>query len=152
MNSTAAAAPTATQDKGALGTWLVLSAIFVASVGLPLPGRDGRIGHLPSVCPFYALTGLPCPGCGLTRAFVCLGHGHFVNSLHWHPLGWLVASACLAWWAVLGASLARRRPPPALPPRLERGLSYSALAGFLLVGIGRMAWLLAHHQPWPGAG
>lgn len=36
-------------------------------------------------CPFRALTGLYCPGCGGTRAFSALLAGHVLESLKWHP-------------------------------------------------------------------
>jgi hypothetical protein len=26
-----------------------------------------------SLCPFYTITGIPCPGCGMSRAFLLLG-------------------------------------------------------------------------------
>jgi len=33
------------------------------------------LNYLPtrSLCPFHAITGLVCPGCGMTRAMICLG-------------------------------------------------------------------------------
>lgn len=31
-------------------------------------------------CPFFALTGLECPGCGSMRAFHSLLHGNFANA------------------------------------------------------------------------
>ena len=62
------------------------AAVLLLSLALPLP-RGGSIGNLPSICPFFNLTGTPCPGCGLTRSFVCLAHGHLFESLRWHPLG-----------------------------------------------------------------
>lgn len=33
------------------------------------------------------LTGLPCPGCGLTTAFAHLARGHWEASIAAHPLG-----------------------------------------------------------------
>jgi hypothetical protein len=34
------------------------------------------------VCQFHRLTGLNCPGCGMTRAFYALLHGEFLTALH----------------------------------------------------------------------
>ena len=36
-------------------------------------------------CPFYALTGLYCPGCGGQRAVRALFGGRFLESLYYHP-------------------------------------------------------------------
>ncbi|MFN8411609.1 MAG: DUF2752 domain-containing protein [Anaerolineales bacterium] len=35
-------------------------------------------------CPFLAATGVPCPGCGLTRAIIQLVHGNISASLQTH--------------------------------------------------------------------
>ncbi len=37
-------------------------------------------------CPFYALTGLYCPGCGTTRALHQLLHGHLGEAFGLNPL------------------------------------------------------------------
>lgn len=37
-------------------------------------------------CPFRALTGIDCPGCGMSRALVSLLHGDLAGSLAWHPM------------------------------------------------------------------
>ena len=42
------------------------------------------------VCPFKLITGLPCPGCGLTRAFMALFTFNFLDSFRYHPLWPLV--------------------------------------------------------------
>ena len=42
-----------------------------------------------SLCPMVRLTGLPCPGCGMTRAWLSLLLGRPLRALHYHPLVWL---------------------------------------------------------------
>ncbi len=37
-------------------------------------------------CPFYALTGHLCPGCGATRAIAELLHGHVAAALHFNTV------------------------------------------------------------------
>lgn len=37
-------------------------------------------------CPFHALTGLNCPGCGMTRGFNALFHGDILSALHFNAL------------------------------------------------------------------
>ncbi|MGI8639896.1 MAG: DUF2752 domain-containing protein [Pyrinomonadaceae bacterium] len=38
------------------------------------------------VCPLHAITGLNCPGCGLTRGFHALFHGDVLTALHFNAL------------------------------------------------------------------
>ena len=44
-----------------------------------------KAGFFP-VCPLYSLTGLACPGCGLTRGFHALFHGDMTTALHYNAL------------------------------------------------------------------
>ncbi|MDP4121153.1 MAG: DUF2752 domain-containing protein [Bacillota bacterium] len=37
-------------------------------------------------CPFEKFFGIPCPGCGMTRAMLALFHGDIKSSLSLHPL------------------------------------------------------------------
>lgn len=46
-----------------------------------------------SICIFYNLTGLPCPGCGMTRAVHHILFADFVHSLQYHPFGLAVVAA-----------------------------------------------------------
>ncbi|MFN8034642.1 MAG: DUF2752 domain-containing protein [Acidimicrobiia bacterium] len=67
-------------------------AVGVAYVGLVDPAR----GVFP-MCPFHAVTGLWCPGCGATRAAHALLHGHVVTALHDNVLLVLAVPFALAW-------------------------------------------------------
>ena len=51
--------------------------------------------HPPFVCPLRALTGVPCPLCGMTRACVAAVHGHVGASLAFNPAGLVVIVAAL---------------------------------------------------------
>lgn len=63
---------------------LVLYYIWVRSTGLALP------------CPIHALTGLYCPGCGITRLLMALAAGDVNAAYHWNPgLFWIAPVAVL---------------------------------------------------------
>jgi hypothetical protein len=38
------------------------------------------------VCPLFALTGIACPGCGLTRGFHSLFHGDIISAIDFNAL------------------------------------------------------------------
>jgi len=50
---------------------------------------------LPDTCIFHNLTGLPCPGCGLSRSIVAAAHGEIINSFSHHRLGLLTLAYIL---------------------------------------------------------
>ncbi|MFN8522077.1 MAG: DUF2752 domain-containing protein [Chloroflexota bacterium] len=54
----------------------------------------------PVLCPFRVLTGLPCPGCGMTRSVVAALHGDLSTSLFYHPLGPVMLALALLLAAV----------------------------------------------------
>lgn len=39
------------------------------------------------ICPMQLLFSIPCPGCGLTRSFICLLQGDVKQSLYYNILG-----------------------------------------------------------------
>ena len=47
--------------------------------------EPGKSGFFPG-CPFRALTGFTCPGCGSTRGLHCLLHGDVVAAFEFNPL------------------------------------------------------------------
>lgn len=66
-------------------------------------------------CPLAAVAGIPCPGCGLTRATLALAHGDLRQALALHPLVFVLAPLFVA--AVSSAALNYvRGPGPRNPP------------------------------------
>lgn len=57
------------------------------------PGDDG-----PTLCPFALLTGMACPGCGMTRAMSHLVQGDFRVALDYHPLVFVISVQLLGAW------------------------------------------------------
>jgi len=91
--------PVTSKQKGELTSYVIIlllcSIILGGAVGFKPSTPEapslqvGRI-TLPNICIFRATTGLPCPGCGLTRSIVAAAHGHLTASFSHHRLGLLV--------------------------------------------------------------
>ena len=52
-----------------------------------------------TVCPFALITGMACPGCGMTRAASSLIRGDLTTALGYHPLVPLIAVLAIGGWA-----------------------------------------------------
>ena len=93
-----------------LGLWLVYTRLYsqLQTAHLTLPA-----------CPFYALTGHPCPFCGGTRSYAAMWRGDLGAAFRYHPLGpflfvaTFVAAAWAAWALVRGHRLQVRVPATA---------------------------------------
>lgn len=79
---------------------LVLAIIVLAAACLLEVRDDQKVALtwipsmvMPPTCVSNETFGVPCPGCGLTRSFVELGHGQLENSLAHHRIGWILAVA-----------------------------------------------------------
>src|SRR2546426_12749058 len=73
----------------------------IALVSLSLPSWE---------CPIFRLTGIPCPGCGLSRAVLLLLRGDFRGALRFHAFAPIFLLAVVA--LVLAALLPRSRVQP----------------------------------------
>ena len=60
---------------------------------------------LPKVqlCSFRQMTGRPCPGCGLTRAFCAISHGRIADAWYFNPFSFLfyTGAVLLAIWPLV---------------------------------------------------
>ena len=65
----------------------VLYACLTAAVTAATMLAPESVESLPSTCAFRRITGLPCPGCGLTRSWVLTAHGHLRHASERHPFG-----------------------------------------------------------------
>jgi hypothetical protein len=94
-------------------------------------------------CPLKSALGIPCPGCGLTRASVALLRGEFAAAFSYHAFAPLLLLG-LAAFAVAGVLPAAQRDAFAgLAWRVERHTraAYVVLAALLLYWSARLLFL-----------
>jgi hypothetical protein len=116
---------------------LAAAALVVAPHALPLVAR-----WTDATCLFRGLTGLPCPGCGITTSLLALARGDVQASWSANPAGVAVAALLVGQTAV--ASLALRRGA-ATTGSLSwlAWLDRMAIGGLLAAWIGRLMWTLS---------
>ena len=96
---------------------LALAATYVAVV-------DPAERSVMPPCPFHALTGWWCPGCGMTRATHHLLHGDVVGALRFNALlPFVLTLIALAWFDWCARTIGKR---PVLTGRLP---SWAVTAG-----------------------
>ena len=103
------------------------------TAGVGAAAVAARALSVPLPCPMLALTGIPCPGCGMTRLADDLAHGHVLDALGTDPLGVLLV-ATIAALALIGVA-----------GRSGRGWSLPAgsirAVPALLLGVLALRWL-----------
>ena len=79
----------------------VAAAIVLVALGLIVAATPRHTAG-PVVCPFRAVTGFPCPTCGLIRSAGCILRGEFADAWRTNPLDatvmTVVAPAFLLLW------------------------------------------------------
>ena len=114
------------------------AAVVAATVALRLrdPHTEGSWG----LCPFKALTGLDCPGCGSLRAVNDLTHGDVVAALSSNLLVTLALPFVVAGWL-----LWVRRSWSGAPRPERRSLHPAAFAVLLVLTV---AFTVARNTAW----
>jgi hypothetical protein len=93
-----------------------------------------------SICYFRAVPGVPCPGCGLTRAYLSLAAGNIRGAFEWHPLFWLVP-------VFIGMGILKKIKSPKAPYKPFNLFAISAAVLAVAVFIVRLMFLFPHTEP-----
>lgn len=105
-------------------------AFFAVAASLVLPFEGIGV----DLCALHSVTGLPCPGCGLTRSFVMVAQGDFATAVASNPFVLFLYPLFL----VLGALVVM---PAGIRDQVERWLRvHSSLVG-RLYRVGVIAFL-----------
>jgi hypothetical protein len=86
------------------------------------------------ICPTATFLGIPCPGCGLTRATLELAHGHLGAAVALHPLA-PVISPLFAWLTAKAALDYVRGPSARRGDDTQRARWTTRIGAALLIGL-----------------
>jgi hypothetical protein len=118
-------------------------ALMLACVGAAWLNPDRPLPV--DLCLFKRLTGLPCPTCGLTRAFCHAVRGNWISSVRYHPAGIMLAAAVIGWALWLGLEAANGVPwRDDLRPRLR---TFLLVAGISLSSVNWIVHLISRAAP-----
>lgn len=119
---------------------LVLLALAGGAFELFRHGPDG-LPWLPG-CIFHELTGLDCPGCGMTRAASACLHGEIGRAFRYNPVGMILLPLASVGVGLETAGWVRHRPPPF---RLNAGRR----GAWALVILVFAFWISRNVPAWP---
>lgn len=128
------------------GRRAVLLPLGAAAAALVVTGYVAAVdpnvaGHYPT-CPFLALTGWYCPGCGALRAVHALAHGDLMTALARNPFTVVAVGYAVVAWVLWLDRTARGRPRRWLaPPWVLYGVLAAILIFWVLRNLPGWTWL-----------
>lgn len=90
-------------------------------------------------CPMVILTGLPCPGCGMTRAILCLFTGRLAEAWQYNP--------CVYLWLAAAVYVCRERYICGRPVKGIRWLAGGIAAVMICCYLYRMMTVFPGEPP-----
>jgi Protein of unknown function (DUF2752) len=117
---------------------LGVAAVALAGAGYVSAVDPSEPGHYPT-CPFLAVTGWYCPGCGALRAVHTLAHGDLVTALARNPFAVVAFGYLLLTWVLWFQRTVTGRSSRWLAPQWAL---YGVLAATL------MFWVLRNVPGW----
>jgi len=113
--------------------------IGVAATGLVLVVANA-FGKSLWICVFHEATGLPCPGCGLTRGLTAFARGDVQQALHWHPFTPVFAFGAVLTLVVTVLPAPQRVKVLDVIARIEArtGITFVLLIALFAFGLWRM--------------
>jgi uncharacterized protein DUF2752 len=125
-----------------------LSLVFLVSVVIR-PAEAGPSGDYFTVCGFKTITGLPCPGCGLTHSFCALGKGDLPSAFAFNALGPLLFLAlAMAWLRALLVLANKTQAVTVIDQTTTRyRLVRNCVIVFGIFGVGRILYLIFFAPP-----
>lgn len=126
---------TESRDSFAWPRWLALG-LLLGTLLLPLLAYDWVTDPATTtLCPLRAVTGIPCPSCGITRALAHLERGHWAEAVRLHPFAPLAFLLAVALVGLLVLELISGKPLIGNPLRTRRDawLIFAGIAAFQVV-------------------
>lgn len=125
---------------------VMLTGVFVVSVWLNPTGGDYF-----TICGFKNLTGLPCPGCGLTHSFCAMGKGHLLAAFGFNLLGPVLFLIFALVWFRSACVLLNKT---SISMKVDQWMEHAQVVrwmtiAFLVFGAGRIVYLLIFYpETW----
>ncbi|MDI6784232.1 MAG: DUF2752 domain-containing protein [bacterium] len=86
-----------------------------------------------TICYFQMVTGLPCPGCGLTRGICAISHGHLMQAIYFNPISPFAYLTLLYFWIKgLIELITKQEIYFNISSKIKNKLGFTALIGIII--------------------